>query len=183
MPGVHKPVKPTRKKCSRLTQTLGTKMKCDLQIDRYTGDVVVGNLTVTSATKHSDIEPLFRLGAEIPVRVLRETIPCMFATATVEDGQRRIKVELRFEHSVLVSIFFELLDEETRYPDSRSYFESQTERYDEHLQWLREKLGSNQDSYTQYRWGLVGVANGKGGEVHIFIHNTKNGFAGCSLKI
>jgi hypothetical protein len=51
-------------------------------------------------------------------------------------------------------------------------------RYDEHLQWLRKKLGSDQDSYTQYRWGLVGVANGKGGEVHIFIHNRNNSWAG-----
>jgi hypothetical protein len=51
-------------------------------------------------------------------------------------------------------------------------------RYDEHLQWLRKKLGSDQDSYTQYRWGLVGVANGKGGEVHIFIHNRNNLWAG-----
>jgi hypothetical protein len=153
-------------------------MKSDLQIDRHIGDVVVGNLTVNSETKPGDVEPLFRLGAEIPVRVLRETIPCMFATATVEDSPRRIKVDLRFERDVLISIFFELLDEETRYPDSRSYFESQTERYDEHLQWLRKKLGSNQDSYTQYRWGLVGVANGKGGEVHIFIHNRNNLWAG-----
>jgi hypothetical protein len=153
-------------------------MKSGLKIDRHIGDVVVGNLTVNSETKPGDVEPLFRLGAEITVRVLHETIPCMFATATVEDGSRRIKVDLRFERGVLVSIFFELLDEETRYADSRSYFESQTERYDEHLQWLRKKLGSDQDSYTQYRWGLVGVANGKGGEVHIFIHNRNNLWAG-----
>ena len=104
MPGAHMPVEPTRKKCPRLTQTLNTKMKSGLKIDRHIGDVVVGNLTVNSETKPGDVEPLFRLGAEITVRVLHETIPCMFATATVEDGSRRIKVDLRFERGVLVHL-------------------------------------------------------------------------------
>lgn len=149
-------------------------MKDGIQIDRKTGDVVVGDQIVFSRIKPSDLTSPFHLGAEMPVRVLRETIPCMFATAIVGDSARKVKVELRFERSVLVSIFFELLDAEDRYSDSNSYYEGQAERHREHLEWLQKKLGSGQASHTQYKWGLVGVANGKGGEVHIFIHNQNN---------
>lgn len=148
-----------------------------IEIDQANGGVTVDGFAITTRTKPNALPALFQVGKELPVRVLRDTVPCLFATASVEDEGLKVKVDLRFERGALVSTFLEVADPADQKLDAAAFYGSFDERANLHLSWLKKKLGPGQDKHTRYQWGVAGVAIGRSSEVHIFLHNTNNTWA------
>lgn len=151
-------------------------MATALRIEVLSGDLVVNGLTITERTTPSDLPTTFKVGAETDVFVVRDNVPCRFAHATVDDCGQEVRIELRFERGVLVSVFFQMLAPASHTGNS-SWYESAGTREEAHLKWLQEKLGAQQRLHTQYPWGVAGVARDKSGDVYAFLHNKSNTWA------
>ena len=149
-------------------------MSVELRINEKNGHVTLDGHQITPQTKPDNLPPLFGVGVEMPVQVLRKKIPCIFASACISEENIEVKVDLRFENKELVSIFLELTDKARDYTSEAGYYGSVVERESLHLLWLKKKLGSHQGKYTSYEWGVVGVAQDKSGGVYVFLHNNNN---------
>lgn len=157
-------------------------MSVELRINEKNGSVTLDGYQITPQTRPDSLPPLFSVGTEMPVQVLRKKIPCIFASACISEDNIEIKVDLRFENKELVSIFFELTDKACDYANEAAYYGSVHERENLHLVWLQNRLGSHQGKYTSYKWGVVGVAQDKSGGVYVFLHNSKNTWAGGGVN-
>ena len=148
-----------------------------LEINGKTGDVTLGGYKVTLHTTPDELPAYFQIGEEFEVQIIKNKVPCIFATTTIEEENLTTKIDLRFENKALVSIFVELADKNKTYGNASEYYESTDERELLHLTWLKSKLGKKQSKYTTYKWGKAGVAQDKSAGVHIFLHNSNNSWA------
>jgi|SRR5690554_52611 len=148
-----------------------------IKISKWTGTVNVNGFNIKPYTKILDLPDSFETGQEIVVQVIKDKVPCVFSSYIETTDNIETKINLRFENSILVSIFFQLTDLAKEYKDASEFYSSTRERKQLHINWLQSKLGKSQESYTSYRWGKVGVAQDRSDNVHIFIHNKNNSWA------
>ena len=147
-------------------------------IDSTSGNVVVNGFTITSKVKPEELPGAFEVGKELSVRVLRDTLPCIFATNSVEEENLVVKIDLRFERGKLVSVFFELTDLSYQNLDAAEYYDSLKKREELYLGWLMKKLGLKPKVNIVSTSGALPVwGTTKSGGVHIFLHNKNNSWA------
>ena len=130
----------------------------ELNIDNRTGEVTLNDYKIDSSCTPGDLPEFFKLGNEMEVLVLKEKVPCLFASTNFSSNNISTKIDLRFEKGVLVSIFVELTDKNRKYVSSAEWYESAGERELTHLDWLKNRMGDSQEKYTVYDWGKAGVA-------------------------
>ncbi len=148
-----------------------------IKINKWTGTVNVNGFKIKPSADIAELPESFETGQEVIVQVIREKVPCTFSSYTETTENIETKVNLRFEHKKLVSVFVHLTDLTKNYKEAADFYSSTPERKKMHLNWLQSKLGKRQESYTAYKWGKVGVAQDRSDNVHIFIHNQNNSWA------
>ncbi|HFQ5338104.1 TPA: hypothetical protein ACGVBC_004335 [Vibrio vulnificus] len=148
-----------------------------IKINKWTGTVNVNGYKIKPSTKTEELPENFVTGQEMIVQVVRDKVPCIFSSFTEINEDIETKVNLRFEHEKLVSVFFHITDLTKDYKESADFYSSTPERRKMHLNWLQSKLGKAQSEYTSYKWGNVGIAQDRSNNVHIFIHNKNNSWA------
>lgn len=139
-------------------------METHISIDTASGIVSVGTLSIGPDLKPSDLPGGFSIGQELPVITPGSLVACQFAAAHLVENGQLLRLELRFEHGVLVSCFF-------TFPG--------VPPGDEHRAcgaWLTEHIGAA-SGLVRFAWGCAGVASDRSGDSHVFLHNKNNHWA------
>lgn len=144
-------------------------MEASVAIDPKSGNVSVGALLITPQLQAQELSDAFSIAPERPAMVLGRSVPCQFATAEVVNEGQHMRIELRFENTVLVSCFF-------TFPGAEAGREHHTCSV-----WLNGQIGFG-GGLARFPWGSAGVATDRSGNSHVFIHNKNNSWAHCGVS-
>lgn len=143
-------------------------------IDNKTGLVNLDGFKINPSTKTNELPAYFELGNEEETKFLNKTVHFLFATTSFSEGSLLIKMELRFEQQVLVSIFIKVTDENIKYKNDNEWYGSSGEREKLHIKWLKNHMNWDQELSTIYKWGVIGIGKDKSESVFIYLHNINN---------
>jgi hypothetical protein len=140
-------------------------------LDPASGDITFGEFFIPLQSKLIDLSSSFSR-TEHMTHVEGEVVPCVLASASLQERETRFELRLRYEQGMLVSAALSIEPRHFRDLEGDAFYESSEARYSYHKRWL-ERMSLPSSGYTEMPWGAVGVARDKSESVFIFLQAGK----------
>ena len=142
-------------------------MPSSVVLDPTSGDITFGELVVPLHSELIDLSSSFSRSEQV-THIEGKLVPCVFASASLQERETKFDLSLRYEQGRLVRAALSIEPRQFRDLQGDAFYESSDARYSYHRNWLK-KMSLPSSGYAETSWGAVGVARDKSENVFIFL--------------